>query len=116
MDHINAIKLKEHAEKQIELADEYAETREQAGQMECALELMVADNLEMIRFEKPNVGYDMAILMLIEKDLTARNIFEQWKKLTSKYKGLEKKIEARQSYVQYNQSLMKYIKDGEKYG
>lgn len=103
------------ANQQIELADKYALTREQAGQCECALELMVAERLDWFRAEKPNVGYDMAILMLIAENNEAKQVFEQWKKLTAIYKGLEKQIEARQSIISYEQSKMKYILQGEKY-
>jgi hypothetical protein len=116
MDIKTALDLSKFASQQVELADEYAEVRSQAGQCESALEIMVSENLSEFRASKKNLGYEMSLLMLIEINEDARLIFKQYKELTAKYKGLEKKIEARQSIISYHQSVMRYQSSGEKYG
>lgn len=115
MEQKQAQELAQIAYKQVELADEYALIREQAGQCECALELKLADRLTIYRAEKPNVGYDFAMLMLVGENKEAAQIFKQFRELTGKYKGLEKQIEARQSIISYEQSKMKYVLQGERY-
>lgn len=103
------------AREQIAIADEYAILREKAGKLECSLELMVSERLEWYRAEKSNLGYSMAVLMLIAENQEAAGIFKVWKETEAQYKGLEKKIEARQSLISYQQSVMKYVLAGEKY-
>lgn len=116
MDIHKALELSKLADHQIALSQEYAEEREKAGKAKCDLEIMLTAKLGEIRKSKPNVGYDLAILMLIEIDFEAKFIYQDMCLATSRYKGLEKLIEAHQSKISLEQSIMKYIGQGEKFG
>jgi len=116
MDFEKAKKICELADKQIELCKEYQKERERAGKNKCDLDILLIAKLPEIRQQKPNVGYDMAILMLLEIEVEARAIYREMCDATAKYKGLEKLIDAHQSNISLEQSIMKYVGQGEKYG
>ena len=102
--------------KQIELAQEYDKQRIIAGNAKTELEIRLTSALPSIRLEKPNVGVEMAYLLLMEFEPDTKNIYRQWKEAESKYKGIEKLIEAYASKISFQQSLMRYVSQGEKFG
>jgi len=115
-----AMGQKELLDERIQLSRDYSKNRELAYQAKYNIEMLLVANLSRIRKEKPNVGYDMAILILMEDgfldDVTAQIAREHYKnftKHTSKYKGIEKILNAMDSKVSFSQSLMRYQRQGE---
>lgn len=116
MDVHKVQELSELASHQIRLAETFADKRKKAGGLKTELELMVTSKLKEIRTAKKNVGYDMALLMLLEILPEAQPIYREYRDAEDDYKGLEKLIEAHQTKISFEQSVMKYIGQGEKYG
>lgn len=108
--------LSELASHQIKLAKEYAEQRTKSGNAKADLDLILTANIGYIREKKANVGMDMAYIMLMESSKAASNLYKEWQLSENNYKGLEKLIEAHQSKISLEQSIMRYIGQGEKYG
>ena len=116
MDFIKAQELSKLANSQIHFAGQYQKAREEAGKAKSELDILLAGNLLSIRERKSNVGYEMALLMLMEDNEVARNLYKTMIEERAKYKGLEKMIESLQSKISLAQSQMKYIDKGEKFG
>lgn len=116
MDIHQAKELRAVAGLQIKNANRYAEARKLAGEAQAALDLMVAAELADLRSKKRNLGIEMARLMLIEDNFEARSFYKEWMEQEAIYKGLEKVLEAGATKISFEQSIMKFIKEGEKYG
>ena len=116
MDVNTARELSKLASKQIELASLYAKKRREAGDLKSDIEIMVTANLSNIRGAKKNVGYDMAVLMLLEIRPEFKETYKNYRAAEADYKGLEKLIEAHQTKISLEQSIMKYILQGERHG
>ena len=113
MDISNAYENLKLADELIETAKEYSQARERAGKAERELNIFLVGNLSTIREKKPNIGYDMAVLMLLEIEPEAKSIYTEYKHFESKYKGLEKILEAIKSKISLVQSQMKWQQSGE---
>lgn len=116
MDIHEALKLKELADQQIDFAKQYMTAREQAGKAKSDLDILLASRFLSIRTAKKNVGYEAALIMLMETDIVAQKLYQTMTENTAKYKGLEKLIEALQSKISLAQSVMRYTVRGESYG
>lgn len=116
MDHIKADELSKLASHQIKLALDYAKKRTEAGDAKTQLELMLTAEMREILRIKKNAGYDLAMLLLLEIKPELRSLYEKFRRAEAEYKGLEKLIEAHQSNISLEQSVMKYIGQGERYG
>lgn len=116
MDSQQANDLRQVADLQMKNANRYAEARKLAGKAQAALDLMVAAALPDIRAKKKSAGMEMARLMLIEANSHARSFYTEWMENEAIYKGLEKVLEAGATKISFEQSVMKFIKEGEKYG
>lgn len=116
MDYLAAKELSKLANSQIHFAGMYQKSREKAGKAKAELDTLLAANLLSIRERKSNVGYEMALLMLMENNKVAKNLYQEMIEEKARYKGLEKMIEALQSKISLAQSQMKYIEKGEKFG
>jgi hypothetical protein len=116
MDHVKADELSLLATHQIELAKKYAIERMNAGTAKTQLELLLTSEMREILRVKKNAGYDVAMLLLLELKPEMRPVYENFRRAEANYKGLEKLIEAHQSKISVEQSIMKYIGQGEKYG
>jgi len=116
MDHIRAQELNQLAKSQVEFATEYLEARKKAGKAKSDLDILLAGNLKELREKKKNLGYEMAKLMLCEDNEAARELYKEEIKETANYKGLEKLIESLQSRISLEQSVLKYIGTGERFG
>ena len=97
----------ELARKQSETAIEYAEARMSSGKAKKELDTLLVASLSDLRASKSNLGYDMAILMLCEKNEVARGIYGTLLEQTARYKGLDKIIEAIKSQIMLYQSIWK---------
>lgn len=116
MDYIAAKELSKVAEEQRKHAKKYAEARARAGAAESQLKIMVAANLRDLREEKKNIGVEMAILMLMEDNSTARDLYKEYIEQEAIYKGLEKLIDAYASKLITEQAIMKFVGAGERWG
>lgn len=101
---------------QIKNAERYSEARIFAGEAESHLKILLTAKLPELRGNKKNLGIEMAILMLMEDSEVARKLYLDWVKWESVYKGLEKLIDAYSSKLIFEQSLMKFRKEGERWG
>lgn len=109
MDIHQAMEAVELTNEQIVKAKEYCEFREKAAKAKIALDVLLASKyLKAFRTEKKNVGYDMALLMLLEKEPNLQQYYDDYHTFTAKYKGLEKVLDAMHSKVSFHQSIMKY--------
>lgn len=116
MDALQAKELHELADKQIELAQQYSEARTKAGEAKKDLDILLAAVFSAIRQKKANAGYETSLIILMEDNKIARELYEEMVSNTAKYKGLERLIEAYQGKISLAQSVMKYIGRGEQYG
>jgi hypothetical protein len=108
--------LSKLASHQIKLAEDYSKERTKSGNAKADLDLILTANISEIREKKANVGMDMAYIMLMEDHVEAAKLYKEWQQSENNYKGLEKLIEAHQSKISLEQSIMKYVGTGEKYG
>lgn len=108
--------LRRIADIQITNAQKYSEARKKAGAAKTALDMMLTANLRDIRAEKPNVGIDMAYLMLIEINEAAKSFYQDWVENEAIYKGLERLLDAYSSKLIMEQSLLKHVREGERFG
>lgn len=116
MDVQKANALRDVADLQVRNANKYADARQLAGKAQAALDLMVAAKLDDLRAKKKNLGVDMARLMLIGENSHARHFYTEWMENEAIHKGLEKVLDAGSTKISFEQSVMKFVKEGEKYG
>ncbi len=95
------------ARKQTETAVEYAKARMKAGRAKKELDTLLVAILSDLRASKANLGYDMAVLMLCERNEVARDIYGTLLEQTARYKGLDKIIEAIKTQILLYQSIWK---------
>ena len=116
MDAFQARELHKLADQQITLAKQYLEARTKAGEAKKDLDILLAAVFSAIRGKKANAGYEVSLIMLMEDNKVARELYEEMVSNTAKYKGLEKVLNAYQDKISLSQSVMKYIGRGEAYG
>jgi len=114
MDIQQATEYLKLTDEQIKIADKYYKARTKGGNAKKELDILLASKyLSEFRREKRNLGYEMALLMLIEKDTTAREIYQNYLTSESEYKGLERLLDAYQSKISFLQSILKFQLKGE---
>lgn len=116
MDIHQADALRRIAEIQTQNAQKYADARREAGEAEASLKIILTSHLKELRGNKKNLGVEMAILMLCEDNDEARKLLKEWTQKEAIYKGLEKLLEATAAKLIFEQSLMKFQSQGEKWG
>lgn len=116
MDIEKAKELSDLATKQIENARLYRESREKSGIAKSQLYILLTAKLKELRGNKKNLGVEMAVLMLMEESHVAKDLYKEWTEQESRYKSLEKIIEAYASKISLEQSIMKYLRHGEDFG
>lgn len=100
---------------QNDIANKYSEQRKIASKAKTEMQILLVSALPNIRLSKPNVGIEMAFLMLMEYQPDTTAIYRQWKEAEGLYKGYEKILEANSSSLMYAMALMKYEGQGEKF-
>lgn len=100
----------------IDLAKRYAGARLKSAKSKKDLDILLASKyLTTFRSEKPNLGLEMALLMLIEREReVATTLYSDYLTATAEYKGLEEMLNAVKTKVSYMQSIMKYEIEGVK--
>ena len=111
-----AYEILELANESIKLAKQYEVARSSAGKARADIDLLLTAHFNQIRSQKSNVGYDLAILMLIDIVPEAGEIYRTLQIQTAKYRGLEKIIDAYKTKISLQQSIMKYQLEGERGG
>lgn len=92
----------------VELSKQYADARKKAAEAKINIDIMLTAKLANIREQKSNVGYDMAILMLMEEQPHVKEDYTVWKREEAKYKGLEKIIDSLRTKLSFYQTIAKY--------
>lgn len=110
MDWKEARELSLVANAYIESAKQYQEYRKASGQAEMRLKILLASQLKELRLAKKNLGVEMAMLILMEDNMVARGLYEEWQDNESKYKAMEKLLDAYGSKLSMEQSVMKYLR------
>jgi hypothetical protein len=108
--------LRDVAGKQVKLAEQYLEARKAAGEAKISLDLILTSKLKEIRKNKPNAGYEMAILMLCEDSFEARDYYESLVINEARYKGLERLLDAHASRIMLEMAILKREAQGEMKG
>lgn len=105
-------------DERIKLARDYSSAREKAAKAKVELEMILVANLREIREEKSNVGYEMALLILLEPGMlfndvhdVAIKLYKEMNEETARYKGLEKLLDAYETKTTYIQSVMRYERE-----
>lgn len=109
-------KLRGLADTQIDCANKYAEARKMAGNAEADLKILLTSKLKELRINKKNLGVEMAILMLCEENELAKDLYKEQIKHEAIYKGLERILDAQSAKLIFEQSLMKRMHTGDRYG
>ena len=73
--------------------------------------ILLAANFAEIRRENPRIGYETALVRLMEKNTVAQTLHLNHLTNKAKYKSLEKIIDAKQAKISLNQSIMKWVKE-----
>ena len=94
----------------------YEDCRTKAGKAKADIDILLAGQIGNFRMKKANLGYEMALLMLMEENPVAQELYRQMEENTAKYKSLERIIDAISSTITLYQSIMKYTLQGERYG
>jgi hypothetical protein len=77
--------------------------------------LLASKYLTAFRSIKSNLGYEMALLMLVEAEgEVGRELYSTYLTETARYKGMERILDAVQAKVSFFQSIMKYELEGSK--
>ena len=116
MDINKVHQLSEIASKQVEIAERYSKVRLESAKAESSLKIILTASLGELRKSKKNVGVEFAILMLCEENEVAKRLYSEWITKEAEYKGLERLLDARSSQLIFEQSVMKFTKEGERYG
>jgi len=111
VDYNEAIALKTLADEQIKRSRDYEKCRTLAGKAKSDLDILLAAKFSTIRAAKSNVGYEAALVMLMEGNTTAQGLYREMIENTAKYKSLERIIEALGAKISLCQSIMKYVKE-----
>ena len=115
MDYQRVQNLRKIAAEQIEHAQKFCELRERAGIAKTKLELLLTAQIPAISGEKKNVGVEMAYLMLMEIEPAAKEFYQEWQDSEAKYRGLEKLLDAYATRISLEQSIFRYVREGEKW-
>lgn len=90
------------------LSQEYNKARQEAAKAKYKLDIILASRFEEIREKKKNVGYESALIMLLEPgEEEVQTYYKNYTRFTAQYKGLERLIDALHSRISLIQSLIK---------
>lgn len=109
MDIYTTTEIAQLAEENIVLAKRYCEARKKASTAKKNLDIILASKLAELRKKRSNIGYDMALIHLLEDG--GEEIGEYYKTFiteTDHYKSLERLIDAIKTKISFAQSVMKW--------
>jgi len=111
VDYHEAIKLKELSDEQIKRAKDYEKARALTGEAKSELDILLAAKFSDFRSAKKNLGYETSLIMLMEDNLVARELYREMIENEARYKSLERIIEAIGAKISLCQSIMKYVRE-----
>ena len=111
MDYHKALEIGELCDDEIKYSQTYKVHRILAAEAKVKIDIILASKITALRAKKSNLGYEMAIIMLMENNEEIQDYYRLMVENTAKYKSLEKMIEAIKSKISYAQSVMKYQKE-----
>jgi hypothetical protein len=93
----------------IDLAKSYKASRDAYAEAKLFLDYNIAKNMSEFRQKRANIGYEMALLMLLEQDSPEiKENYQTYIIQENQFKGLERLIEAYNSKISLTQSLIKH--------
>lgn len=114
MDIYSAIDIAKLADENISYAQQYYEARKKSSIAKKNLDLILATKLPELRKKRSNIGYEMALIHLLEDgDMEIQHYYETFITETDHYKALERLIEAVKTKISFAQSVMKWVKENE---
>ena len=107
VDYSDTLHLIEIAEHNIQLAEQYLVVRTDYAEAKIQIDLQIALKMPELSKSRKNIGYDMALINLIQ--LYPENIpnYQIIIRKENEYKGLEKVLNASSSRISVGQSLIK---------
>ena len=99
--------LERYAEENIITAHEYLDARNEYAEAKLYMDVQLALNLPELREVRSNIGYDMSLIMLVEKTPEIKPYYEDMVKNKNRYKGLDKVMNAISTRISLGQSLIK---------
>ena len=91
----------------VKTAWDYFATRKAFAEAKIYLDLQVALRGKELRNIRSNIGYDMALITLVELDIKNKPYYEEYVRGQNRYKGLEKVLNAVSSRISLGQSIIK---------
>lgn len=114
MDIQQATEYLKLTDEQIEMCQQYKAKRVEAAKCRVELDVLLASkHLSDFKTERKNIGYDMAILQLMQVEPSIIPSYTYMMQVEAEYKALEKLIDAVQSKISFVQSILKYQIKGE---
>ena len=107
VDYDDGKELEKLADDNTKTANHYAEAREKYAEAKLFLDIKLAGELKELRKKRSNIGYEMALLMLIERIPEIEPQYRDYINAKNEYKGLEKIMNAVSSRISLGQSLIK---------
>lgn len=108
IDFIDSQEVVHLSDKLLDVAYSYAEHRNKACEAKTSLELILSSRLPELRKKKSNLGYDMALLMLLESaDPEIVKYFTESNYHEAQYRGLEFIRDALTTKISLTQTLVK---------
>jgi len=107
VDYSDTLHLIEIAEQNIQLAKQYLVVRTDYAEAKTQLDLQIALKMPELSKARKNIGYDMAVIHLIELYPENKTNYETMVKKENEYKGLERVLNASLNRVSLGQSLIK---------
>lgn len=98
------------------LSEEYSTARRSSVKARVDFEILLVSRMAEFRAESKGRGYDMSCLRLLEGDEEAQGLYRVWKEEESRYKGLERIIEANREKIMWGKKIMDNNLGGEKNG
>jgi hypothetical protein len=112
VDIFSANEISKLADDLIIYSAKYSESRKIASESKIKLDIILASRLSELRKKRSNIGYEMALIHLLEDDDgEIRGYYEKFVKETDHYKALERVIDALKTKISFAQSVMKWEKD-----
>lgn len=94
----------------LKLAVEYRIAKEKSAEAKYLLDLSLAANMSVLRQKKSNLGYETAIILLLEvASAEIKDSYGDYLKTKATAEGLEKVISALQTQISLFQSITKTL-------
>lgn len=107
IDYADTSEVQKMANELVSYAKKYAEARNKASEAKYNLNIILANNINVLREKKSNIGYETALIMLMDLVPESRTYYKDLMFWEAKYKGLERIQESMNSQLILAMSLIK---------